>query len=198
MTGRLSRSSPRGDDMETFTGAKPLVDHPSFLEDRRKSIAGLVLNGIDAPLRDLIDAFSRMTCCFTLQCCWGHFLTPRSQDPHTLEPLAAFPVAGTVEYRIAYLALCIENSDAGRRLMEDLGRIVSLDHEYIQFGSAWWFWERQINSYALQVEPIRHADQDSVILPYEEALHVQGVRDRVFPAVREILRYRKTSVLPGK
>ncbi len=184
--------------METFTGAKPLVDHPSFHEDRRRSIAGLVMNEIDAPIKDIIDAFTTMTCCFTLQCCWGHFIVTRTQDPHTLEPLAAFPVTGTVEYRIAYLALCIENSTTGRRLMEDLGRIVSLDPEYIQFGSAWWFWDSQINSYALQVEPIRHADKDSVVLPYEEALHVQDVRDRVFLAVREIQQYHKNSVLPGK
>lgn len=184
--------------METFTSLKPLVDHPSFHEDRRRSLASLDMNEIDEPIRDIIDAFASMTCCFTLQCCWGHFLTDRSRDPHTLEPLAVFPVAGTVEYRIAYLALCIENSDAGRRLMEDLRRIVSLDPEYIQFGSVWWFWDSQINSYALQVEPIRHVDRDSVILPYDEALHVQGVRDRVFLAAREILRHRKTSVLPGK
>ena len=184
--------------METFTNLKPLVDHSSFHEDRRRSIAGLAMNEIDAPIRDIVDAFTKMTCCFTLQCCWGHFLTDRSQDPHTLEPLAALSLAETVEYRIAYLALCIENSDAGRRLMEDLGRTVFLDPEYIQFGSAWWFWDRQINSYALQVEPIRHADQDSVTVPYEEALHVQGVRDLEFAAVREILRRWKTSVLPEK
>ncbi|HPI92690.1 MAG TPA: hypothetical protein PK350_06125 [Deltaproteobacteria bacterium] len=161
-------------------------------------MASLDMSEIDEPIRDIIDAFGTMTCCFTLQSCWGHFLTSRSQDPLTLEPLAASPSVRTVEYRIAYLALCIENSDAGTELMEDLGRIVSLDPDYIQFGSAWWFWDRQINSYALQVEPIRHADQDSVTVPYEEALHVQGVRDKVFASVREILRYRKSSVLLRK
>ncbi len=184
--------------METFTALKPLAHHPSFAKDRSRTLAELDLEAIDAPLRDIIHDFTLIPCCFTLQCCWGHFLTDSSQDPHTLEPLPRHPLTGSVEYRLAYLALCVENSAPGRALMGDLGRIVSLDPGYVQFGCAWWFWERQVNSYALQVEPARHADQDSVVLPCHEALHVQDVRDRVFAAVREILRYRKTSVLPGK
>jgi len=178
--------------METFTTYKPLVENPSFHENRLRHLACLDMGTIDAPLRDIIHDFTLLPCCFTLQCCWGHFLTSRCQDPHSIEPLTGRTDAESVEYRLAYLALCVENSATGRALLDDLGRIVSLDPGYIQFGCAWWFWERQINSYALQVEPIRYADLDSVVLSYKEALHVQGVRDKVFAAVRGILRHMKT------
>ncbi len=43
-----------------------------------------------------------------------------------------------------------------RDSFHDLRQIPAIDPEYIQFGCAEWFWEAQVNSYALQVEPMRH------------------------------------------
>ena len=175
--------------METFTGVKPLVDNPDFDEQRRRCLAALDLGAIDAPLRGIIEAFTRLECCYTLQCCWGHFLPGGIGDPHTLAPLPASPAAEGVQYRIAYLALCVENNAAGRAFLDELCRIPDRDPEYIQFGCAEWFWDRVVvNSYALQVEPVRYQDRDTVMLSHPEALHVQAVRDEFFAAVREILR----------
>jgi hypothetical protein len=53
-----------------------------------------------------------------------------------------------------------------------------------QFGSANWFWERWVNSYALQVEPVAHRLQDEVILEPAEALHTQRARDLFFRELR--------------
>ena len=62
----------------------------------------------------------------------------------------------------------IESSD----LMEKLGAVCDIDPGNIQFFSADWFWERQINSYALQVEPDRFKRKDTAIIDYMEALHI--------------------------
>lgn len=37
--------------------------------------------------------------------------------------------------------------------MGSFGAITAIEPDYLQFGSADWFWERWLNSYALQVEP---------------------------------------------
>ena len=55
-----------------------------------------------------------------------------------------------------------------------------MDPENIQFGSAEWFWKRQVNSYALQVEPDRFKRQDTAILDYEEALNIEKIRNEFF------------------
>jgi hypothetical protein len=173
--------------VEPFTGLKPLIAHPGFREDRQRCLENLDLGAIDGPLRDIIEAFSKVSSCFTQQCCWGHFLSLESCDPLNVEPLNPGSGIITVEYRIAYLALCVENSEAGRSLLGGLGSIVALDPDYIQFGCGQWFWDNmQVNSYALQVEPVRFQHYDTAILSIEEALHVQETRDRVFDAVREI------------
>lgn len=177
--------------METFTAFRPLADNPSFSEDRQRCLAGLDMDGIDEPFRDIIAACTKITCCFTLQCCWGHFLLgDHKDDPRTLHPLSPFPGTAMVEYRLAYLALCVENCGAGRGLLDELRRIPELDPDYIQFGCAMWFWERQVNTYALQVEPVRHQMLDTVMLSHEEGLHVQMVRDLAFEQLREILQKR--------
>jgi hypothetical protein len=176
--------------METFTALRPMVDNPSFRGDRQKLLAELDMGEIDEPLRDIVAACTKITCCFTLQCCWGHFVFGSRKDPRTLDPLPPFPDTAMVEYRIAYLALCVENNSAGRGLLRDLSSIPDLDPEYIQLGCARWFWERQVNSYALQVEPVRHQDLDSVMLSHEEALHIQKIRDVAFERLREILQKR--------
>jgi hypothetical protein len=180
--------------METFSAPKPFVDHPGYQVDRERSLASLDLDAVDLPLRSIVSAFRRFPHCFTLQCCFGHFLHATQKDPHNLERLPAQGV-GDVKYRIAYLALCIENSAAGHHLRDLLEGVSLLEPKYIQFGSPDWFWERQLNSYALQVEPDSLKDKDVATIGTEEALHIQDVRELFFQRIAEIVQ--ASSVEPG-
>ncbi len=95
--------------------------------------------------------------------------------------------SGSATYRIAYVAVCLENSERGQALRQSLARIPAIDPDYIQFGSAGWFWERRVNSYALQVEPRAHMLKDEAILGPAEARHTQAVRDLFFEELRVLL-----------
>ena len=171
--------------METYTDLKELVENPSFHEQRERILTGLGDDMIDAPIVDLVKALNGLPHCFTLQCCHGHFVHSNQQDPHNLDPLPVTDTIDRVEYRIAYLALCIENSLQGRALMETLGEITAFDPENFQFFCAEWFWERQVNSYALQVMPHRFRDLDSTVLSYEEALLIEKLRYAFFQRLRK-------------
>jgi hypothetical protein len=175
-----------GFDMETFSQAREFVRNPRYKRDRAQVTATLALDGIDAPIRDVISAFNVLPHCYTLQSCYGHFLHTAQRDPHSLLNLPASDI-GTVEYRIAYIALCIEESEEGLRLRSLLSQVPEIDLGYIQFGSPEWFWERHPNSYALQVEPERLKDKDVAIIEYDEALHVQEVRRRFFERLRKVV-----------
>lgn len=183
--------------METFTAPRQFVQHPNFLQDRGESHAKLDYSAIDPPIIDIVRGFSRISFCFTLQCCWGHFLYAGNQDPLNIEPLPPLEDKEYVEYRIAYLAVCIQESIPGGQLLDRLADIASIDREYVQFGSADWFWERQVNSYALQVEPERFKDQDKCRLAYEEAVHVQNVRTMFFNQLRSLLLNREGRLNPS-
>ena len=172
--------------METFTDAKPFVENPRYFQDRQDTLAALDSRAIDRPIADIIDDFSRLPYCFTLQSCYGHFLSTEGQDPHNLDPIPSHRT-GWIKYRIAYLALCIDNSPHGKALFDALARIPENDPARIQFGSAEWFWKRHVNSYALQVEPSKFKARDEVNLEYEEALDVQRSRDLFFGRIRELL-----------
>ena len=174
--------------METFIPPKDLVDNPHYSAQRRAALADLQDAWIDAPIVEHIRTLNSLPHCFTLQCCYGHFLTSGQADPHNLEPLPVAEVPGSVEYRIAYLALCVENSTAGRELLEVLSEVTAIDPENVQFGCATWFWERQVNSYVLQVEPDRFKDADRAVLDYEEALHIEKTRHAFFDQVQHRLR----------
>jgi hypothetical protein len=93
-----------------------------------------------------------------------------------------------VEYRIAYIAFCLENSGAGMKLMDLLKDLTEMDPENIQFGSAKWFWRRQVNSYALQVEPDRFKHKDKAILDYAEALYMERLRNMFYSEMWELVR----------
>jgi len=95
-----------------------------------------------------------------------------------------------VEYRIAYIALCLQNSDSGRALFQDLSGLASTNPKYIQFGCAEWFWGRQVNSYALQVEPERYKTKDRIVVGYREALHIEKVRNEFFSDLGRIIERR--------
>ena len=174
--------------METFTKPKELVANPCFHAQRKKDLAGLTEGMIDAPMRTLITQLNNRTDCFTLQCCHGHFLLSARDNPHSLASLPMPPPVETVDYKIAYIALCVDNTPSGRDLLTLLDELSTLAPKTIQFGSARWFWERQINSYALQVAPKRFADKDRITLPYAEALAIETNRDRLFATLAERLR----------
>ena len=173
--------------METFTKSKDFVENPHYLQQRQTSLATLDINTIDAPIVDIVKSFQDFPCCFTLQSCYGHFIHVGQQDCNSTERLPISDGVGPVTYRIAYVAFCLENSTQGKDLLEDLRAILAVDPGYIQFGSAEWFWARQVNSYVLQVGPERFKDEDQATIDYQEALHVQEVRDNFFSKLRKLL-----------
>jgi hypothetical protein len=173
--------------VRTFTDLKPMVDNPRFARQREHHLTQLDLTSIDGPIVELVRGFSRLPYCFTLQSCYGHFIHSRQQQRHNVDPLPSSGAITTVEYRIAYVALCIDNSVQGRELLDDLERIAAFAPRYIQLGCAEWFWSRQVNSYALQVEPRRHMTEDSICIGYQEALRVEAVRNWFFAQLSTLI-----------
>jgi hypothetical protein len=174
--------------LETFTEPKALVENPHYQDQRQKCLADLSDGMLDDPIIELVNAFNKLPYCFTLQSCYGHFIYNGQNDPHNLEPLPIKDTIARVEYRIAYIALCIENSDWGRMLFNALREITIIDPENIQFCCAEWFWKRQVNSYALQVEPDRLKYEDKAILDYKEALKIEKIRNEFFVQLKELLQ----------
>jgi hypothetical protein len=178
----------RQDALETFAPPRPLADHADFRRHRQRCLAGLSDAMVDTPIISIIKQFNALPFCFTLQCCYGHFVLPGERNHRTLDSLPALGTDTDVLYRIAYVAFCIENGRRGRRLLTDLQSIVGIDPPNIQFGSADWFWERQVNSFVLQVEPERFRFKDSVMLAYAEALHIEKTRNAFFARLDAILQ----------
>ena len=176
--------------METFAQSRPLVSNPLHQEQRAEALCRLDLNTIDAPVIGIIRDFTKLPYCFTLQSCYGHFLYNDRSDPENFEPLTDLDGTPDVEYRIAYMALCIQNNESGTRLLQDLKDLARIDPDYIQFGCAEWFWERQVNSYVLQVEPERHKMRDKIAVSFQEALHIERIRDQFFHELRKMVYER--------
>jgi hypothetical protein len=176
--------------VETFTAPRDLVNNAKYHQQRLDSLHKLDLAAIDSPLIDLIRDFSQLQYCFTLQCCFGHFLYAGNEDLHNMEPLPLVENVEIVEYRIAYLSVCLEESIPGKDLFLNLAEIPSADPDYIQFGSADWFWERQLNSYILQVEPVRHRYLDKCQIDYREALHIEKIRNQLFKQLATLIGKR--------
>jgi len=179
--------------METFAPPRRFVDHPLFDADRERALKALVINEIDAPIRDIVAGFSSLPYCFTLQSCFGHFVHSEATAADNLDPLPPRDV-GVVTYRIAYLALCLQNSTSGNRLFSALAEVPSIAPAFIQFGSPVWFWKRQVNAFALQVAPKRFKDRDQATIDHAEALQVQKVRDQFFTRLDDLvasLQYRR-------
>lgn len=166
--------------METFIPPKSLVDNPLFGDQRRHAMRRMEAATIDAPIVELIGGFSKLPYCFTLQSCYGHFVHGSQLDRDNVECLPESTSKDPVDYRIAYVALCVDKCDDGVLLVEALSRITDVDPDYVQFGCAMWFWRQQVNSYALQVEPERYKTRDSITVDYQEALRLQRVRDEFF------------------
>ena len=174
--------------METYTQSRPLVSNPLYQEQRAESLRGLDFNTIDAPITDIVKGLAELPYCFTVQSCYGHFLGNDQSDPKNLEPVANLDKASSVEYRIAYIALCIQNNEAGIRLLQDLEDLTRIDPDYIQFGCAEWFWERQVNSYVLQVEPERYKMRDKAVVSFQEALHIEKTRNQFFDELKRMVQ----------
>ena len=83
---------------------------------------------------------------------------------------------------------CIDNNDAGKDLLKSLQETTFINPEDVQLCSADWFWERQVNTYALQVMPDRFKTRDSALLDYAEALHIEKTRNAFFTRLREMLQ----------
>ncbi len=173
--------------MKTFTEPKKLVENHYFQDQRQKMVAGLTDGMIDAPIINLINSINTLPYCFTLQSCYGHFVYNDQTNSHNLATLPTKDTVDKVEYRIAYIAFCIESSAPGKRLIESLQGISEPDQDNIQFCCAEWFWERQVNSYALQVEPDRFKRKDRAILDYAEALCIEKVRNEFFVRLEELV-----------
>ncbi len=177
--------------METFTDLKDLAENPRYQAQKQRIMFDLNDDMIDMPILNLIREFNKLPYCFTLQSCYGHFVYNSQKDVHNLNPLPDKVIIGNVKYRIAYIVFCIENSAAGRWLIEALKKITDIDPENIQFCCAEWFWKTQINSYALQVEPDRFKCKDMALLDFKEALHIEKVRNIFFIRLSELLQNAK-------
>lgn len=173
------------------------MEHPDYPMYREEVMSALDYNDIDPPIRELIRGFNSLPHCFTLQCCFGHFIHRPGQDIHNLDRLPS-GTDSRIQYRIAYMAFCLENSLYGRVLYESLKRVPQLDPPYIQFGSADWFWNQWPNSWVLQVEPHREREKDQTVVGYEEALHIEKVRDLFFVRVGEVLARQKIGWRPDQ
>jgi len=176
--------------METFTESRDFVYNPHYPEQRQESLGRLDIATIDAPIAEIIGGFAKLPSCFTLQSCYGHFLHNGHNDPKNIEPLPISDSITRVEYRIAYIALCIQDGDPGRILFHDLSEVPKIDPDYIQFGCAEWFWERQVNSYVLQVEPEKYKTKDRVSVDYQEALRIEKIRGEFCNELKKIVQKR--------
>jgi len=176
--------------METLTELRSFVSNPHFRQRRQQSLSQLDTSTIDLTILDVVSDLGRLPYCFTLQSCFGHFLTGAQDEPRSTRPLPVSCGVSEVEYRIAYLAPCIEDSEPGSAFFDDLRRVTAIDPEYVQFGYADWFWERQVNSYVLQVESARYKTQAGALVTCGEALHTERIRDRFYTELRLLVQAR--------
>ena len=172
--------------METFTAPREFVENNRYTRDRKNALAALDQASIETPITDVVSGLAALPHCYPLQSCVGHFVCAHGRDIHTLDPIPT-GYTGPVRYRIAYIAVCIENSPRGHTLRRSLAGIPARDPVCIQFGSADWFWSRCPNSFALQVEPISCMNKDEAMLDVTEALRIQEARDLFFEELRKML-----------
>lgn len=164
-----------------------MVVDPTYKDRRRQYLSELNIGELDAPIADLIDDLCDFPFCYTIQSCFGHFVYPGQEDPHNVQPLPSTSKIHSVEYRIAYIAICLEDSQSGREFLNWLKQIPEIDPDYIQFGCAEWFWERNQNSYVLQVEPAEHMLKDKCTVDFQEALHIETVRNQFYDRLKTLV-----------
>ncbi len=172
--------------MQTYCPEKPMVANAEFGVHKAAALDSLRKARIDEPIQELVHDLANLDFCFTLQSCWGHFVSSSLPDPQAIRTLRADSLENRYHYKIAYLALCLDNRPRGREFLVRLREIpAAVDPKYVQFGCADWFWKQQVNSYVLQVQPLDNAHVDSMDVNGELALELQGARDVFFRRVRE-------------
>ena len=134
--------SIEGYGMETFTEFRPMVVDPHYQDRRRQCLNELNSDELDPPIAGLIDDLCEFPFCFTIQSCFGHFLYPGQEDPNNIQSLSSPGKIHSVDYRIAYIAICVEDSRSGRKFLRWLKQFSDMDPHYVQYGCAEWFWER--------------------------------------------------------
>lgn len=182
--------------MQTFRKPKAFTDDPDYNKRRSAALSELDISIIDPTIREIISSYNALPYSFTLQSCYGHFLYEGQGDNHNTDPLPEETRIEKVDYRIAYLAFCVENSEPGRSLKREIADLTRLDPMNIQLGSAGWIWKDIPNFYAIQVEPDRHRDKDRVFLDFEEAILIERVRNEFFASLAEIVFRRVTELNP--
>lgn len=178
-----------------------MIDLPDFpakkvvaLRDLDREIQA---GSVDAPLIGIINNCNKLPDVFTVQCCYGHFIPPGCADEHNLVTLSELPGVISVRYRLAYVTVCIRNSESGRAFYRDFSKMPAIDPLNIQFGSADWFWERSVNTYAVQVEPIRFMELDQVEIGMAEALLIESARDKLFNEITRVIREHRQPETAG-
>jgi hypothetical protein len=182
--------------VETFNDPREFLENTRYVQERKATLAVLDLDSIDEPIVDIVSGFATLPHCFTLQCCYGHFICSPGQSIHSLQPIP-HDYGGLVSYRIAYIAFCLENSSRGLAFRDSLSQVTAVDPGYVQFGSPDWFWKQMVNSYALQVEPIAHQFKDEVILKAAEARPIQRARGLFFSKLRELMATEMSAQAKG-
>ncbi len=179
--------------MKTFAPPREFQSNTEFQHTRLSVLSKLNQVDIDPPIKDLIYAFADLPHCFTLQSCHGHFVCGPDDAHDNNDPIPA-GYTGKVNYRIAYVALCIENSERGHALRDALSLLTEIDTNYVQFGSPGWFWDQWINSYTLQVEPKNQQFADVAQLDVTETRQVEHVRDIFFQQLRQLVEQESVRV----
>ena len=173
--------------METYTDLKPFVVNHNFRRQRDISLKSLNFDTIDKPILKLIRHISALDFCYTLQSCFGHFVYENQKDRHNISTLPTHPIHSKIEYRIAYLTFCLDNTKDGIDFLKKLESLSFIDKHNIQIGCADWFWNQQVNTFVLQVEPERFKYLDKVSLDYAEALNIEKIRNIFFMELQNII-----------
>ena len=175
--------------METYVKPKKLVSNPHYQKQKERSVAKLNDSKIDKPIINIVNSFNILPFCFTLQCCYGHFIYEGQKNQYNFEPLNVVSLkTSKIKYKIAYIAFCIQNNKFGKIFLKSVAKVEKIDPQNVQFCCAEWFWKNQVNSYVLQVEPEKFKHQDTAILNIEEALHIERIRNEFFVSLEEIIK----------
>lgn len=161
--------------MRTFDTAPPLESDLAFSINRSQSLHLLDLSVIDIPIVDTVYKYSKLECCYPVQSCWGHFdhaysFWGRGAAVNCLNR------GQTMRYRIAYLALCLDDSEHGAFLLELLRQVPQCVGGSVQFGSAKWFRELHNNIYVVQTAPPHCIYLDSCYIDKKEAQYIHKSR----------------------
>lgn len=180
--------------METSTAPKPFENYPDFQAAKKFALNSLDVTQIDDPLVSLINDLNKLPYLFTLQCCHGHFLTTDIREISDFDLLSTID---KIEYRLAYIAFCIENSSLGREFAQHLENIpLSVNPSLVHFCSAQWFWDQWVNSYILQIMPQRFIDKDNAVIDCHEANKIKQARDSFFLFMKDftLTIFKQTNV----